>query len=163
MSNVLVLNYDYTPLNVTSIRRGFVLVDKGKAEIVKSDASPIVSGYKEYVRPLIIRLLNYIKYHARGLRANRHRIYKRDNHECVYCGSKKDLTLDHVIPKSKGGGNDWTNLVTSCFKCNLRKGNKTPEEAKMSMKHKPYAPTLVNENGILNKVWNDYQKSFSNP
>jgi CRISPR/Cas system Type II protein with McrA/HNH and RuvC-like nuclease domain len=163
MSNVLVLNYDYTPLNVTSIRRGFVLVDKGKAEIVKSDASPIVSGYREYVRPLIIRLLNYIKYHARGLRANRNRIYKRDNHECVYCGSKKDLTLDHVIPKSKGGGNDWTNLVTSCFKCNLRKGNKTPEEAKMSMKHKPYAPTLVNENGILNKVWNDYQKSFSNP
>ncbi len=160
MSNVLVLNYDYTPLNVTSIRRGFVLVDKGKAEIVKSDATPIVTGYKEYVRPLIIRLLNYIKYHARGLRANRSRIYKRDNHECVYCGSKKDLTLDHVIPKSKGGGNDWTNLVTSCFKCNLKKGNKTPEEAKMLMKHKPYAPTLVNENGVLNKVWNDYQKSF---
>ena len=89
------------------------------------------------------------------MRANRSRIYKRDNHECVYCGSKKDLTLDHVIPKSKGGSNEWTNLVTSCFKCNLKKGNKTPEEAKMVMKYKPFAPTLVNENGILNKVWND--------
>jgi CRISPR/Cas system Type II protein with McrA/HNH and RuvC-like nuclease domain len=160
MEGVLVLNFDFTPLNVTSVRRGFILVDKGKAEIVKSDDSPISTGYKTYIRPVIIRLLNYIKHFSRGLRANRNRIYKRDNHECVYCGSKKDLTLDHVIPKSKGGGNEWTNLVTSCFKCNLKKGNKTPEEAKMVMKHKPFAPTLVNENGILNKVWNDYQRSF---
>jgi len=94
IQGVLVLNADYNPINVTSLQRGFNLVYKGKAEIVKSDASPIVSGYREYVRPLIIRLLNYIKYHARGLRANRNRIYKRDNHECVYCGSKKDLTLE---------------------------------------------------------------------
>jgi hypothetical protein len=115
---VLVLNYDYTPLNVTSYRRGFVLVDKGKAEIVKSDESPITTGYKTYVRPLIIRLLNYIRYHTRTLRANRNRIYRRDNYECVYCGSKRNLTLDHVIPKSRGGKNDWTNLVTSCQKCN---------------------------------------------
>jgi 5-methylcytosine-specific restriction endonuclease McrA len=160
MSTVLVLNYDYTPLNVTSIRRGFVLVDKGKAEVVKSDESPIVAGYKTYVRPLIIRLLKYIKHHVRNLRANRARIYKRDNYECVYCGSKKELTLDHVIPKSKGGGNEWTNLVTSCFKCNLKKGSKTPEEAKLTMKHKPFAPTLVSENSSVQKVWNEYQKSF---
>ena len=143
MSNVLVLNFDYTPLNVTSIRRGFVLVDKGKAEIVKSDENPISAGYNTYVRPLIIRLLKYIKHHVRTLRASRPRIYKRDNYECVYCGSKKDLTLDHVLPKSRGGGNDWTNLVTSCFKCNLKKGNKTPDEARMVMKQKPFVPTLV--------------------
>jgi hypothetical protein len=160
MSNVLVLNYDYTPLNVTSIRRGFVLVDKGKAEVIKSGESPILTGYKIYVRPVIIRLLKYIRYQTKGLRANRTRIYKRDNHECVYCGAKKDLTLDHVLPKSRGGGNEWTNLVTSCFKCNLRKGNKTPDEAKMMMKHKPYAPTLINENIGIQKIWNDYQKSF---
>jgi hypothetical protein len=61
MSHVLVLNYDYTPLNVTSVQRGFILVDKGKAEIVKSDENPIVSGYKTYVRPVIIRLLRYIR------------------------------------------------------------------------------------------------------
>ena len=160
MSTVLVLNYDYTPLNVTSIRRGFVLVDKGKAEVIKSDELPIVAGYKTYVRPLIIRLLKYIKHHVRTLRANRTRIYKRDNYECVYCGSKKDLTLDHVVPKSKGGGNEWTNLVTSCFKCNLKKGSKTPEEAKMVMKHKPFIPTLVSEHSSVQKVWNEYQKSF---
>ena len=160
MSTVLVLNYDYTPLNVTTIRRGFVLVDKGKAEVVKSDESPIMTGYKIYIRPVIIRLLKYIKYQTRGLRANRTRIYKRDSHECVYFGSKKDLTLDHVLPKSRGGGNEWTNLVTSCFKCNLKKGNKTPDEAKMIMKHRPFAPTLINENVGMQKIWNDYQKSF---
>jgi CRISPR/Cas system Type II protein with McrA/HNH and RuvC-like nuclease domain len=160
MSNVLVLNFDYTPLNVTSIRRGFVLVDKGKAEIVKSDENPITAGYNTYVRPLIIRLLKYIKHHVRTLRASRPRIYKRDNYECVYCGSKKDLTLDHVLPKSRGGGNDWTNLVTSCFKCNLKKGNKTPDEARMFMRQKPFVPTLVGENQSVQKVWNEYQKSF---
>jgi len=160
MSTVLVLNYDYTPLNVTTIRRGFVLVDKGKAEVVKSDESPIMTSYKIYIRPVIIRLLKYIKYQTRGLRANRTRIYKRDSYECVYCGSKKDLTLDHVLPKSRGGGNEWTNLVTSCFKCNLKKGSKTPDEAKMTMKHRPFAPTLINENVGMQKIWNDYQKSF---
>jgi len=160
MSTVLVLNFDYTPLNVTSIRRGFVLVDKGKAEIVKSDENPISAGYNTYVRPLIIRLLKYIKHHVRTLRASRPRIYKRDNYECVYCGSKKDLTLDHVLPKSRGGGNDWTNLVTSCFKCNLNKGNKTPDEARMFMRQKPFVPTLIGENQSVQKVWNEYQKSF---
>ena len=160
MSNVLVLNYDYTPLNVTSIRRGFVLVDKGKAEIIKSDDNPITAGYKTFVRPLIIRLLNYIKHKTKGVRASRPRIYKRDHYQCVYCGSNKDLTLDHVLPKSRGGGNEWTNLVTSCFKCNLRKGNRTPEEAKLTMTQKPFVPTLVGENPKLQSVWNDYQKSF---
>ncbi len=160
MSHVLVLNYDYTPLNVTSVKRGFVLVDKGKAEIVKSDDNPIVTGYKTYVRPVIIRLLKYIRHFTRVLRANRNRIYKRDNHQCVYCGSSRNLTLDHVTPKSRGGKNEWTNLVTSCQKCNLKKADKTPEEARMVMRQKPFAPTLVNENHTLSKIWNDFQKSF---
>ena len=70
------------------------------------------------------------------------------------------LTLDHVIPKSRGGKNDWTNLVTSCFKCNLKKADKTPEEAKMKMKHKPFAPTLVGENITIQKVWSEFQQTF---
>jgi len=160
MTHVLVLNYDYTPLNVTSVHRGFVLVDKGKAEIVKSDDNPIVSGYKTYVRPVIIRLLRYIRHFTRQLRANRNRIYKRDNYSCVYCGSPRELTLDHVVPKSRGGKNDWNNLVTSCQKCNLKKADRTPDEARMKMRHKPFAPTLVNENITLSKIWNDFQKSF---
>jgi len=160
MESVLVLNYDYTPLNVTSVKRGFVLVDKGKAEIIKSDDNPIMSGYKKYVKPVIIRLLKYIRHFNRVLRANRNRIYKRDNYTCVYCGSERHLTLDHVIPKSRGGKNDWNNLVTSCQKCNLKKADRTPEEAKMKMSHKPFAPSLVNENINLSRLWNDFQNTF---
>jgi hypothetical protein len=161
MSAVLVLNYDYTPLNITSVQRGFVLVNKGKAEIVKADDSPITSGYQTYVRPVIIRLLKYIRHFVRTLRPNRNRIYKRDGNKCVYCGSNRNLTLDHIIPKSRGGPNDWMNLVTSCSKCNLKKGNRTPEEAKMTMSQRPHVPSLVQQNVGLTEVWEDYQKSFA--
>lgn len=160
MNSVLVLNFDYTPLNVTTIKRGFVLVDKGKAEVVKSDENPIIAGYKTYVRPVIIRLLKYITFYTRTLRPNRNRIYRRDNNECVYCGSKKNLTLDHVVPKSRGGKNEWGNLVTSCIKCNLKKADRTPEEAKMKLLKTPHTPTLVTENSIVSNLWDDYQKSF---
>ena len=162
MEQVLVLNFDYSPLNVTTIQRGFNLVYKGKAEIVKSDIKELVSGVKRYVKPLIIRLLNYIKFHKRAYRANRTRIYKRDGYECVYCGSKKSLTLDHVIPKSRGGTNTWENLVTSCFSCNLKKANRTPEEAKMKMNHIPFVPSIMNDNYVLQNVWDDFQKTFFN-
>jgi 5-methylcytosine-specific restriction endonuclease McrA len=135
-------------------------VSKGKAEILKSDENPIIAGYKEYMRPVIIRLLEYIKYHTRTLRANRNRIYKRDGFQCMYCGSKKDLTLDHVMPRSRGGKNEWTNLVTSCFKCNSKKGDKTPEEAKMKLRQQPFAPSLVSEDRVVNGIWEDFQKSF---
>lgn len=162
MSSVLVLNFDYTPLNTTSVWKGFALVNKGKAEIIKSDDNPIITGYKTYVRPLIIRLLKYIKHNTRMLRPNRSRIYKRDNHQCVYCGSNKELTLDHLIPKSRGGTNEWTNLVTCCMKCNRKKADRTPEEAKMILRVKPYIPQIMYENTNLLKVWKEYQESFFN-
>jgi CRISPR/Cas system Type II protein with McrA/HNH and RuvC-like nuclease domain len=161
MSVVLVLNCDYTPLNLTTFKRGFVLVHKGKAEIVKSDDNPITAGYNTFIRPLIIRLLNYITHHTKKLKISRNRIYRRDSYQCVYCGSRKELTLDHVLPKSRGGGNDWDNLVTSCAKCNIKKANRTPEEAKMKMSHKPYTPTLVDENKSVKLIWDEYTQSFT--
>jgi 5-methylcytosine-specific restriction endonuclease McrA len=105
-------------------------------------------------------LTKYIKHRSRTLRANRSRIYKRDGYECVYCGSKKELTLDHVLPKSRGGTNEWTNLVTSCMKCNRKKADRTPDEAKMNMKSKPYIPQIMYEDKTLLNVWNAYQESF---
>ena len=128
--------------------------------ILKTSQNPIITGMSELIRPLIIRLLNYIKFNPKNIKVNRTRVYKRDNYECVYCGSKKQLTLDHVIPKSRGGANTWENLVTSCFKCNLKKADRTPEEARMVMSQKPFAPTIANENVTLSKIWNDFQKSF---
>lgn len=160
MEQVLVLNFDYTPINLTSIKRGFNLVYKGKAEIIKSDENDLIAGVKRYMKPIIIRLLNYIKHHTRNYRPSRLRVYKRDNFECVYCGSGNNLTLDHVIPKSRGGKNTWDNLVTSCFKCNLKKGNKTPEEAKLKMRHQPFVPTMMNDNYSLLNIWEEFQKSF---
>ena len=160
MQQVLVLNFDFTPLNVTSLQRGFILVIKGKAEIIEADANPIVTAYKEYVRPLIIRLLRYINYRGNSIRVNRQRVFKRDGHQCVYCGSQKELTIDHVQPRSRGGRNTWTNLVTCCSKCNHKKGNKTPEEANMKLRRKPYEPTFVNEHESLTGVWDKVKETF---
>lgn len=160
MKKVLVLNFDYSPLNITSVQRGFILVVNGKAEIIKSAHNPITTFTHTYVRPLIIRLLKYINYRGSGIRVNRHRVFKRDNNECVYCGNKKELTIDHVIPRSKGGKNTWDNLVTCCLKCNLKKGNKTPDEARMTLKRKPYQPNFVDEETTLYDVWNSFKQTF---
>lgn len=163
MDKVLVLNSDYTPINITSVYRGFTLVLKGRAEILKSSDNPIITSAKTFLRPTIIRLLNYVKYRAHKLKINRHRLFKRDGHECVYCGSKRNLTVDHIIPKSKGGQNTWMNLVTSCFSCNTRKGDRTPEQAGMKMNFKPYEPTFFSESILSSSfedIWNDFQKSF---
>lgn len=167
MTNVLVLNYDFTPINITTIKRGFVLVDKGKAEVIKSDKNPIIAGYKTYVRPLIIRLLNYVKYTINSIKPSRKRIYRRDGFKCVYCGSTKDLTIDHVIPKSRGGNNDWLNLVSSCVSCNLKKGNRTPEEANMTMiklptkmTFKQFGQKIIKDTEHTDVTWNEYVKSI---
>ena len=162
MDKVLVLNADYSPLNVTTLHRGFNLVFTGKAEIVKSSDNLIVTDKKSYERPVIIRLLNYVRYVYRRLRVNRHKIYKRDGHKCVYCGNSKQLTIDHLIPKSKGGKNTWENLVTCCSKCNVKKGDKTIEQAGLRLLKKPYEPDIFIEamNTTLEKVWNEYKNSF---
>jgi len=162
IQGVLVLNADYNPINVTSLQRGFNLVYKGKAEIVKSADSPIVSSFGKFVRPLIIRLLNYVSVKSRKIRVNRHRIMRRDGYTCVYCGSKKNLTIDHIIPKSKGGDNTWRNLVTCCSPCNLKKGDKSLEEIGMRLIKKPTEPNIFSDavGQGLQKVWQDYQNSF---
>lgn len=163
MDKVLVLNSDFTPINVTSLVRGFILVDKGKAEVLKSGNNPIISGDNIYVRPLIIRLLTYVRFRVRPLKINRHRIFKRDNYICSYCGTSKNLTIDHILPKSRGGGNTWLNLTTCCKSCNRIKDNKTPEEANMKLINKPFQPSLFSEviNPSISEVWKEFQKTYS--
>lgn len=162
MNKVLVLNADYTPLNVTDTRRGFILVLKGKAEIVREGASKIVTTVGEFARPIIIRLLNYIGYRNTKIRVTRKRILNRDGHACGYCGSKKNLTIDHIIPRSRGGGNTWDNLVTCCGRCNVAKGNRTPEEAGMRLKTRVYEPDMVSAivSDEIQNEWEHYKKSF---
>jgi 5-methylcytosine-specific restriction endonuclease McrA len=162
MNGILVLNYDYSPLNVTTFNRGFNLVYKGRAEIVKSSEEPLVCGVKEFLRPIIIRLLSYVSFKRRKTRVNRNRIMRRDNYSCVYCGSKKNLTIDHLIPKSKGGGNSWDNLVTCCSPCNIKKGDKLLNETGMKLQKKPTEPTIFSDSigKYLHDIWIDYQNVF---
>ena len=163
MSVVLVLNSDYSPLNVTSLRRGFVLVDKGRAEVVKKDEKDIVTSVGNFVRPLVIRLLNYIRFRPKTLKVNRKRIFKRDKYTCQYCTSKKNLTIDHVIPRSRGGKNTWRNMVTCCYRCNSYKGNKTPEESNMKLINQPFEPTIFSHiiNDDIETIWSEFKRSFT--
>lgn len=141
---VLVLNMDYSPINVTTLKKGFKLVFKGKAEVINHvKEKPIVTHRKSYNRPTVIRLLRYVYLPFKKAQLTRVNIYKRDDHKCLYCGGDNKLTLDHVIPKSRGGGNTWENLATCCSRCNVIKGNKTPEEAGMGLRVKPFKPSYL--------------------
>ena len=116
---VLVLNSDYTPFSVTSARRGLKLIMMERAETLKLDDNTFIRTVTKKINlPVIIRLKRYIPFHLRATKLNRKNIFRRDGFKCAYCGSKKQLSLDHIIPKSKGGEDSWTNLVTCCFDCN---------------------------------------------
>ena len=164
MTQVLVLNSDFSPHNVTTLRRGFILVEKGKAEVLQK-GEDIITSVGNFVRPLVIRLLNYVRYRPKGIGITRKRIFKRDNYECCYCGSKRNLTVDHVIPKSRGGSNYWDNLVTSCGRCNSNKDNMTPEEAGLKMRYKPTVPSLFSRiiDESVEDTWDNFKKVYFNP
>lgn len=139
---MLVLNASYEPLHVCSVRRAVVLVLKAKAEIVERGARVLHSERDEIARPAVIRLVTYVRVphdrHAR--RITRRAIFARDAWTCQYCGSGTTLTVDHVIPRSKGGSSDWENVVTSCAPCNRRKGDQLPEQIGMRPHHRPQRP-----------------------
>jgi 5-methylcytosine-specific restriction endonuclease McrA len=138
MSKVLVLNASYEPLNITSWRRAVVLLIKGKAEQVEHNGKQIYSGL---ALPTVIRLRHYVRVPYKEIPLTRRNILHRDSHACQYCGYAGDsLTLDHVLPRSRGGGDTWENMVTACVHCNVRKGNRTPKEASMILRTPPRKP-----------------------
>lgn len=154
---VLVLNADYTPLTIAPLNRAFRLVYKEKAEVVSSNGKSITTEKKEYDRPSVIRLYKYIYFPYKKATLSRFNIYRRDGYRCMYCGSKESLTLDHVQPKSKGGTNSWTNLVTCCMKCNIIKGDRTPDEAGMTLLQKPFTPSYLFFISNMHKVNEDWK------
>lgn len=158
---VLVLNADYRALTVCSVYKAFSLVYAEKAEIVTIVENLYLrSVTRAYEVPSIIRLYRYVSVPFKNVMLNRHNIFKRDGGCCVYCGSREDLTLDHVIPQSRGGKSTWTNLVTACKKCNAKKGDYTPEEANMPLPYQPFKPSYVvflrDFSGISNESWKPY-------
>jgi 5-methylcytosine-specific restriction endonuclease McrA len=145
MERVLVLNASYEPLNVCSLRRAHVLVWKGRAEIIESHDRPLRSSTTTFDRPNVIRLTTYVRVpRAVTRRISRRVLFARDGWQCVYCGSESTrLTLDHVVPRSRGGTSVWENVVTSCAPCNHRKGDRLLEETSMKLRKIPKPPTPV--------------------
>ena len=138
---VLVLNQNYEPLNICNVRRAFVLVDRGKAEVLEHSAGGIRTASRIMPRPSVIKLAYMVKRPRPQVRLSRREIFMRDDYTCQYCGMRsRDLTLDHVVPKHRGGGHSWDNLVSACRACNHRKGGKTPEEARMPLHRTPFEP-----------------------
>lgn len=145
MQQVLVLNASYEPLNVCSVRRAHVLVYKQKAELIEALDQPLRSAEATFPWPHVVRLKTYVRVpKAAQRRISRRALFARDGWECVYCGtSGVRLTLDHVVPRSRGGDSVWENVVTSCAPCNLRKGDKLLGEAAMVLPKLPRPPAPV--------------------
>ena len=140
---VLVLNATYEPINVCSVRRAAVLLLKDKAEVVERASWELRSEHTAMPRPVVIRLLSYVRVprDARQRRITRRAVFARDGWACQYCGSTGTLTVDHVIPRSKGGDSSWENIVASCAPCNRRKGDRLPAQAGMHPRRRPTAPS----------------------
>ncbi|MGZ5340023.1 MAG: HNH endonuclease [Solirubrobacterales bacterium] len=140
---VLVLNATYEPLNVCTVRRALVLLLKQKAEMLEHGDEFLRSETMLLDQPEVIRLVSFVRVprdiHRR--RITRKAVLARDAWTCQYCGSRKSsLTVDHVIPRSRGGQSIWENIVASCASCNRRKGNRLPREIRMHPRSRPKAP-----------------------
>jgi 5-methylcytosine-specific restriction endonuclease McrA len=132
-SPVLVLNQNYEPLNIARVRRALVLVMLGKAETLENGSGIIRTSNETVHVPSVIRLLYLVKRPRQEKRLTRREVFRRDQ-------QTKNLTLDHVIPRHRGGKHVWDNVVSACFLCNNRKAGRTPQEAGMKMIKKPCAP-----------------------
>ncbi|HZE36522.1 MAG TPA: HNH endonuclease, partial [Candidatus Eisenbacteria bacterium] len=132
---VLVLNYTYEPLHFTNARRAVTLLLAGKAESVESSPRVVRSPSRVFPLPSVIRLAVYIrKPFLERVAFNKKNILRRDGYTCQYCSRRGEkLTVDHVMPRSRGGQTTWTNVVAACLRCNLFKGNRTVEEARLRL------------------------------
>lgn len=147
---VLVLNQNYEPLNVCNARRAFVLVDRGKAEVLEQGDGILHSATAIFPLPSVIRLISHIRRPRPRMRLSRKELFHRDGFRCQYCGKRtRELTIDHVLPRHRGGRHTWDNLVTACKPCNHRKAGRTPQEARMALLSEPAAPHL----GLYYPFW----------
>ena len=141
---VLLLNQSYQPLMVIGAKRALILLLTEKVESIENYTEFIHSMYFKMPLPSVIRLKNYVRFTKKEIVLSRKNILKRDNHICQYCGAHSTrLTIDHIIPRQKGGTDTWENLVTACVQCNTQKGHKLVSEAKMELKSSPRKPLVI--------------------
>ncbi len=144
MHDVLVLNSNYEPLNVCTLRRAVSLMLLGKAEVLQQGDRPLPTIGGGHTAPSVLKMRYQVRRPMPQLRLSRHSILARDHYTCQYCGVKgKDLTIDHVLPRWAGGPHTWDNLVACCRRCNLKKGDKTPVQAHMKLARQPKRPHYV--------------------
>ena len=163
-SVVLLLNSNYEPLNVCDLRRAFRLVFGEKAEVIAFDHTEVRTPTTTLRAPSVIRLQYLIKRPRPKVKLSRREVFARDNHTCQYCGRQThDLTLDHIVPRHRGGAHSWENLVAACKSCNHRKGGKTLEESRLRLHRPPFEPrcdvyTLFTPylSDPRNEAWRDY-------
>jgi 5-methylcytosine-specific restriction endonuclease McrA len=141
---VLVLNASYEPINVCTVRRAAVLILKNRAEILEEGEWALHAESLTLARPVVIRLLAYVRIprDAHRRKITRRAVFARDRWTCQYCGHERgNLTVDHVVPRSKGGKSTWDNIVACCAPCNRRKGDRLPAQANMVPARTPKAPS----------------------
>lgn len=159
-SKVLVLNASYAPLAVVPLARAVVLVYTERAEIVEETGEYLHSPTTLLPVPGIIRLVKMVRVpFKRRVPVTRRAVLHRDQHVCGYCGKRAD-TMDHILPRAQGGRHTWRNVVAACKSCNGRKGAKTPDEAGMPLRIKPFEPAgttaLVVVIGKVEESWEPY-------
>jgi 5-methylcytosine-specific restriction endonuclease McrA len=154
---VLVLNASYEPINVCAARRALVLILKGLASAEEHTSVLVNSFNRRMAMPSVIRLLEYRRIPQQTRALSRKNILLRDRYTCQYCHKtmpSNELTLDHVMPRSRGGQSTWENLVASCTMCNNRKGSKTPDEANLKLARQPRPFSLHTSRHLMRMLGN---------
>lgn len=163
-SPVLVLNLGFEPLNVCRVRRAIILIEENKAEMLENGSGFIRSADRIFAIPSVIRIASMIHLpHRTNHKLTRMEIFRRDQYTCQYCGKQiKQLTLDHVIPRYRGGQHTWENVVSACASCNRSKAGRTPKEAGMKLLRQPGPPQdhnvsfVYNHHREIRKEWRKY-------
>ena len=165
MDRTLLLNTTFEPISVLSWRKAVTMVYLDKVEVLK-EYDKRIQGVRVAIRqPAVIRLRSLVRSSRAAVKFSRKNIFLRDDHTCQYCGEtfdSKRLTCDHIVPKSRGGLTEWTNIVTCCIRCNLKKSDKLPDEVKMFPRKRPSRPNgfymfmLHLGVGVAPDHWKDY-------
>lgn len=165
--DTLVLNANYDVMKIVKWQKAITWIFLGKVDVIEEYGEYVNSPSIKLKKPAVVRFNRMIKAKYKVPRFSREHIYARDRYTCLYCGVKltySQLTLDHIIPRSRGGKSTWTNCASCCIGCNVRKANKTPKEANMELLLQPYHPN-PNEAFLLSlrakldnapEIWKNY-------
>ena len=158
-SAVLVLNRNYEPLNICNARRAVVLLDRGKAEVLEhNNGTALRTPSRLIPLPSVIRLVYLIRRPRPHRRLTRRELFLRDKYRCQYCGKEtRELTIDHVMPRHRGGKHVWENLVSACKPCNHHKAGRTPDEARMRLLQLPELPRTSSYHVVYQYIHSHYE------